>query len=291
PRLYSQLARAAVRGAAGVSARAVAGQPENAFGGDGEQDLLGAARDGQAAGEQEFGDLGGLLRAEGAGGLHRELGHRLPVAYADQLAHAAQRARVTAGQHGQRRALLEQLAADLLGDETAEPVGVQLGARTAARQFGDQLFQRAADTLAAHGDPLGRQRRASDLPAVVQRADQTVVGHEDVVEEDLAEAGLTGDLHQRAHLEAGAAHVDQEVADAFVLGRVLVGTGQAQAPVGAIAQRGPHLLAAQLPAALHPGGGGAQRGEIRARLGFAEQLAPDHLAAQRRPGEALDLFL
>ena len=51
-------------------------------------------------------------------------------------------------------------------------------------------------------------------PAVVDGADHAVVGHEDVVEEDLVELGLAGGLHERPHLDAGGAHVDREGGDA-----------------------------------------------------------------------------
>ena len=89
----------------------------------------------------------------------------------------------------------------------------------------------------------------------------------------------------------GALHVDQEVADALVLRRVRVGAGQADAPVGALGDRGPHLLAGELPAAVDPLGAGAQRGQVGAGAGLGEQLAPDQLAEQRRPHEPLALLV
>ena len=73
-------------------------------------------------------------------------------------------------------------------------------------------------------------------------------------------------------------------------GRVGVGAGQADAPVGALGDRVPHLLAGQLPAAVDPLGLGAQRGEVRAGARLGEQLAPDQLAQQRRLHEPLLLL-
>ena len=40
------------------------------------------------------------------------------------------------------------------------------------------------------------------------------------VEEHLVELGVAGDLAERAHRDAGRVHVEQEVGDALVLGRV-----------------------------------------------------------------------
>ena len=89
----------------------------------------------------------------------------------------------------------------------------------------------------------------------------------------------------------GALHVDQEVADALVLRGVRVGAGQADAPVGALGDRGPHLLAGEPPAAVDLLGAGAQRGQVGAGAGLGEQLAPHQLAEQRRPHEPLALLV
>ena len=117
-----------------------------------------------------------------------------------------------------------------------------------------------------------------------------VVGHEDVVEEDLVEHGRTGELAQRADVEPLGVHVDDEVGDAGVLGRIGVGAGQADAEVGHLGQRRPHLLPVQHVAALDPLGPRAQRGEVRAGARLAEELAPAELAEQRRPHPALLLL-
>ena len=61
-------------------------------------------------------------------------------------------------------------------------------------------------------------------------ADEVVVGHEHLVEEDLVELGVAGDLHERADLDARRLHVDDEVRDAPVLRRVGIGAGEADAP-------------------------------------------------------------
>ena len=74
-----------------------------------------------------------------------------------------------------------------------------------------------------------------------------------------------------------------------MLRRVGVGAGQADAPVRALGDRGPHLLAGQPPATVDPLGAGAQRGQVGAGARLGEQLAPDQLAPQRRRHEPLAL--
>ena len=98
------------------------------------------------------------------------------------------------------------------------------------------------------GAPLVRERRVRDRPAVVQPADEVVVGHEHLVEEHLVELGLAGDLHERPHLDARRLHVDDEVRDAPVLRHVGVGAGEADPPPRELRVRRPHLLPREQPA-------------------------------------------
>jgi hypothetical protein len=69
----------------------------------------------------------------------------------------------------------------------------------------------------------------ADPPALALAADAGRVGHAHVGEEDLVELGLAGDLEERAHLDPGRLHVDEERRHAPVLGHVGVGAGQEQA--------------------------------------------------------------
>src|SRR5207245_1228809 len=101
-----------------------------------------------------------------------------------------------------------------------------------------------------------------------------------VREEDLVEAGVARHLHERAHADSGRPHVDQDVGDAGVLGRVRVGAHQTEHPVRVLRVGGPHLLpvhhegvAAQLRAR-------AERGQVRARARLRVALAPDLLGGQ-----------
>ena len=69
-------------------------------------------------------------------------------------------------------------------------------------------------------------------PALADVAEAQRVGHAHVGEEALVELGLAGHLVERAHLDAGRVHVDEEGRDALVLGHVGVGArdDQAEAP-------------------------------------------------------------
>ena len=112
---------------------------------------------------------------------------------------------------------------------------------------------------------------------------ELVVGDEHVGEEHLVEVGLVGDLAQRPHLDAGRAHVDDEVRDPLVASATsgLVRARQ-HPPVGELRVARPHLLAVEQPAAVGPRRRAwSQRREVAAGARLAEQLAPDLLGASR----------
>ena len=72
----------------------------------------------------------------------------------------------------------------------------------------------------------------------------------------------------------GRLHVDQDEADAHLLLGGLVRAGQAEDPVGILAQRGPGLLAVHHVMVAVPHGRGAEAGQVRPGAGLAEPLAP-----------------
>ena len=76
-----------------------------------------------------------------------------------------------------------------------------------------------------------------------------------------------------------------------MLGRLRIGPGQADRPVGVLRVRCPHLLAGECPTVGGPFGARPQRGEVRARPRLAEQLAPLDLAAQGRAHESPPLLV
>ena len=126
-------------------------------------------------------------------------------------------------------------------------------------------------------------------PTFVLRTDQLVLGDEHVGEEDLVELGLSRELHQRSHLYPGVVHVDDQIGDPLVFRRVLIAARQADSPVGELCVGRPDLLPVHHPPALDPVGPGAQGGEIAARSGLAEQLAPEVVggADPREPARLL----
>ena len=89
----------------------------------------------------------------------------------------------------------------------------------------------------------------------------------------------------------GRAHVDDEHADAAVLGRLGVGAHVAHAVVGLVGARGPHLLPVDDEVAVTLLGLGAERRQVAAGVGLAHADAPGDLALQRREDEALLLLL
>jgi len=99
-----------------------------------------------------------------------------------------------------------------------------------SRQAGSWQAHRrgAARAVAPPAGPaaLEHQRRRRDLPALVERADEVLLGHDDVLEEHLVEMAVTVQEDQRAHRDPGGFHVDQQVGDAVVLWRLGVGAHQ-----------------------------------------------------------------
>ena len=135
------------------------------------------------------------------------------------------------------------------------------------------------------------KRRHGDLPAAADLAEQVVAGHLDVVEEDLVELGVAGDLPQRAHLDAVSVHVDDHVGEALVPLGVGVRAADQDAEVGDVRVRRPDLLAVDDEAAVSRLDAGPHRGEVRARSRLREALAPDLLGAQDLLQVALLLLL
>src|SRR5580692_3514172 len=143
----------------------------------------------------------------------------------------------------------------------------------------------------ADGDALEHERGEGCAPAVSDTADDRALLERDVVEEDLVELGLAGDLAQAADGDAVAIHGHYEHGQALVLGHVRVGAREQQPVGGELGVGGPHLLAGQAPAAvvllararLHGG-------EVGAGGGLGEELAPDLVAVEQR-GEVAGLLL
>ena len=158
-------------------------------------------------------------------------------------------------------------------------------------------LDQAGDRVAAHRFPAGRagagerhalvhQRGERDPPAFALGPEPSRVGHARIGEEHLVELGVTGDLHERAHFDAGRVHVDDEVAEPAVLGLVGIGAGDEHPVLRDVAQRGPHLLTVHQPLVAVAHGARAEPGDVGARARFAEQLAPDVLVRRDAAGDS-----
>ena len=98
-----------------------------------------------------------------------------------------------------------------------------------------------ADGEAGGADPLGAERAHGDEPALALAAEPVVDRHAGVVEEDLAEHLLAGDVADRADVDARRLEVDDERGDAVVLATLgdggRVGAHEEQAPLGDVRAR------------------------------------------------------
>src|SRR5262245_17618049 len=191
----------------------------------------------------------------------------------------ARRAPVAPCRLGAPPEVLEDLEAD---ERVGEPLPHHriTGAALVTRQPGE--VPERDRPAAADQRPLGAERRLGDTPGAVHRADDVVVRDPHVGQEYLVEVGDAVDLTQRPHLDPGRRHVEHEVRDPLVLGRVRVGPGEQDAELAVVRARAPDLLAVHHPLVAVAHGTGPQPGEVGAGSGLAEQLAPHFLTAQQR---------
>ena len=121
--------------------------------------------------------------------------------------------------------------------------------------------------------------------------DQVLVEH-DVVEEDLVELGVAGDLAQAAHRDALGVHRHDEHRQALVLVHVRVRAREQEAEGGELGVGRPDLLAVELPRAVVLLDGAAlDAGEVGARCRLGEELAPHLVGVEHRREVALLLLL
>ncbi len=148
----------------------------------------------------------------------------------------------------------------------------------------------AAPTRAEPG-PLVGQGGVGHGPAVVDLADECLVRHPGIGQEDLVEQGPPGHLPQRPDVDAGLHHGAGEVGDALVLGHAGVGAGQQHAHVGLLPVGGPYLLPVDDPFVAVPDGPGLEPGQIRTGRRLGEELAPRLLTGDDGPDVPVDLGL
>jgi hypothetical protein len=112
------------------------------------------------------------------------------------------------------------------------------------------------------------------------------LGHRHVHEEHLVEMPVPVHEHERAHGDAGRFHVDQQVADAPVLGRSGIRAHEEIDPVRELGARGPDLLTVdeEVVALVHRAR--LEPGQVRSRARLGEALAPDVLGGENARHEA-----
>jgi hypothetical protein len=189
---------------------------------------------------------------------------------------------------------LEALRDDV---EVREPLSHRLvldrgpsAAPALAREL-DEAAEAACTAARTDSDALVHERREGDVPPVADGAEPVRIRHPDVGEEDLVEGGAAVDLLDRPRLHARALHVDDEVGEALVLGRVGVGPRDDHPVAGVVGAGAPDLLAVDDPLVAVAHRGGAEAGEVRSGGGLAEELAPDLVAARHLREETLLLLL
>ena len=132
---------------------------------------------------------------------------------------------------------------------------------------------------AADGHPLVHQGADGDFPALPHGAEPLCIRDTHIGEMHLVEVGIPGNLLDRPDLKAGGFHVEEEVGQPLMLGRIGIRAHHQDAVVRIMGTGSPDFLAVHQPAVAVPLRLGAQPGEIRTGARLAEQLAPDLLAA------------
>ena len=125
-------------------------------------------------------------------------------------------------------------------------------------------------------------------PALTRCSDHVAGRDAGAVEEHLAELlGDPVDHPEGPLLDPGLAHGHREGRDAAVLGHVVIGPGQQQAPLGLVRVARPYLVTGDDEVVTVPVGPGAQRGEVGSGIGLAESLAPTVAAVDDAREESL----
>ena len=122
-----------------------------------------------------------------------------------------------------------------------------------------------------------------------QAIDEVVAGGTRVRKEDLAEVAVTLHGEQGSRLHPGLTHVEQQETDAVVLGDVGIGAREQKPVVRVLTAARPDLLPVDSELIPREDRPGAQGRQVRTRLGLAEELAPDLLAAEHGLQVALPL--
>ena len=127
-----------------------------------------------------------------------------------------------------------------------------------------------------HRLALVLQQVFGQAPATVQRPDQLTLGHFHGIEEHLAERRFAADQIDRLRLDARAAHVQHNQADAFMLGRTEISAHQGIHPVGFVTVGGPDFAAVDDKMITGITRGHFQVGQVRTGVRLGKALTPAH---------------
>src|SRR3954454_19759508 len=164
----------------------------------------------------------------------------------------------------------------------------RIAVEAALTNHGEQVLHRALQAHHGGGAKSGaleHQGRDRNAPAAADLPDDVLVGDLGLLEEDLVELGLAGDLAKRPDVDVRLVHVEDEVGDPLVLGGVLVGAGEQHAVLRFVRVGGPDLLAGHLPRTVRLDRARLQRREVGTGLRLREALAPDLFAREDRVEE------
>src|SRR5207245_1302888 len=200
--------------------------------------------------------------------------------------------RAPVGQVGERADAVG--AHDLVLDEQPPELLAHRGPRTPELPAGGREPREIASIAGGVGErpdaALVAEDGHGDAPPLADLTDQVLARHARVLEEDLAELALAGDLAERAHADARRVELHEEEGDAAVA-VLRVGAREDEDPVGRRAEGGPHLRAVQHEGVAVEPRRGLERGEVAARPRLAEALAPDLVAREHGRDEAAALRL
>src|ERR1700733_6108116 len=273
------------------SAADAAGLPDQVIPADALRDIVARAVDDPGC----IGDLQADRRDPGRRGRRHQLLQRPGSAGKLAAAHAGRDPlHELATDGGQHVRLTDQLPGDRVGVPArvcrqAEQVGLRAALRRAASP--PRSDDPGVGGRAAHHAPLVEKHPGSDRPSVVELPYQRRIGKHHLVEELLAELAGSVGLPDRDDAHAGLAQVDDEDAQAAVLGHVPVGPCQAEPEIAQVRARGPYLGAVQDPALALQGRAGDRAGQIQPTGRLGQQLRPELIAAQDRGDVSQPLLL
>src|SRR5262249_31793064 len=131
-----------------------------------------------------------------------------------------------------------------------------------------------------HAASLVVELRRDLVPPAMLLAHEPTAVNPHALEEDLVEVVLPDHVDDRTHRDAGPAHVDEELADSFVLWRLRVGARDEIAVLSFVRVGGPDLMAVddEEVAVFH--GPRAERREVASRVRLAHADREEELTTR-----------